>query len=41
MVSFGEHGVGYAKSPYFVESKNETYINLLKGIKSAFDPKIY
>ena len=35
----GEHGVGYAKSPYFVESKNETYINLLKGIKSAFDPK--
>ena len=35
----GEHGVGYAKSPYFVESKKETYINLLKGIKSAFDPK--
>ena len=35
----GEHGVGYAKSPYFVESKSETYINLLKGIKVAFDPK--
>ena len=35
----GEHGIGYAKSLYFVESKNETYINLLKGIKTAFDPK--
>ena len=30
----GEHGIGYAKSLYFVESKNETYINLLKGIKT-------
>ena len=35
----GEHGIGYAKSPYFCESKDENYVNILKGIKNAFDPK--
>ena len=35
----GEHGIGYAKSPYFCESKDENYVNILKGIKCAFDPK--
>ena len=35
----GEHGIGYAKSSYFCESKDESYVNILKGIKSAFDPK--
>ncbi|MCC3864914.1 FAD-binding protein [Terrisporobacter petrolearius] len=35
----GEHGIGYAKSPYFCESKDENYVNILKGIKTAFDSK--
>ena len=35
----GEHGIGYAKSTYFCESKDENYVNILKGIKNAFDPK--
>ena len=35
----GEHGIGYAKSPYFCESKDENYVNILRGIKLAFDPK--
>lgn len=35
----GEHGIGYAKSEYFCQSKDSNYVNLLKGIKSAFDPK--
>lgn len=35
----GEHGIGYAKSPYFCESKDENYVNILKGIKCAFDTK--
>lgn len=35
----GEHGIGFAKKPYLKESLNEEYINLMRGIKMAFDPK--
>lgn len=35
----GEHGIGYAKKPFLVESLGETQIALMKRIKQAFDPK--
>ncbi|MBF4693371.1 FAD-binding oxidoreductase [Fusibacter ferrireducens] len=35
----GEHGIGYAKLPYLVAQQGPVYMNLLKGIKFAFDPK--
>ncbi|WDV47099.1 FAD-linked oxidase C-terminal domain-containing protein [Clostridiaceae bacterium M8S5] len=35
----GEHGIGYAKKEYLRESMGEKSIELLKGIKRAFDPK--
>lgn len=35
----GEHGIGFAKKPYLVEQTGDVYINLLKNIKLAFDPK--
>ncbi|MGG7060345.1 FAD-linked oxidase C-terminal domain-containing protein, partial [Clostridium tertium] len=35
----GEHGIGYAKKEYLHESQNEPYMNLIKNIKVAFDPK--
>ena len=35
----GEHGIGYAKKPYLYESADEASIELMRGIKAAFDPK--
>jgi glycolate oxidase len=35
----GEHGIGYAKKPYLLESEGELAMNLLKNIKLAFDTK--
>ncbi|MCK9536826.1 MAG: FAD-binding oxidoreductase [Bacilli bacterium] len=34
----GEHGIGYAKKIYMKEVLGDTQINLMKGIKKAFDP---
>jgi len=36
----GEHGIGYAKKGFLRESCGETPINLMRGIKTAFDPKL-
>jgi glycolate oxidase len=35
----GEHGIGYAKIPYLRAQQGEIYMDLLKSIKLAFDPK--
>lgn len=35
----GEHGIGFAKKPYLKESLDEENIQLMNGIKKAFDPK--
>jgi glycolate oxidase len=35
----GEHGIGYAKKPYLMESEGDLSMNLLKNIKLAFDTK--
>ena len=35
----GEHGIGHAKKGFLAESMGETQMNLMKGIKAAFDPK--
>ena len=35
----GEHGIGFAKKGYLKESLGDTQIALMRGIKSAFDPK--
>ncbi|WP_373601254.1 FAD-binding oxidoreductase [Paraclostridium bifermentans] len=35
----GEHGIGYAKKGYLHEAQSETYMNLIKNIKLAFDNK--
>lgn len=35
----GEHGIGFAKKGYLSESLNEETLNIMKGIKLAFDPK--
>ncbi|QZY53739.1 FAD-binding oxidoreductase [Crassaminicella profunda] len=35
----GEHGIGYAKKPYLMESEGNLTMNLFKNIKLAFDPK--
>ena len=35
----GEHGIGYAKKGYLHESQSESYMDLIKNIKVAFDPK--
>ena len=34
-----EHGVGVAKKSYFLEMEDASKIELMKGIKQAFDPK--
>jgi glycolate oxidase len=34
----GEHGVGYAKKGYLVDQVGETQVELMRGIKRAFDP---
>jgi glycolate oxidase len=38
MVS-GEHGIGYAKKSYLLKSMDPVVVELMKGIKNAFDPK--
>ena len=35
----GEHGIGFAKKSYLNESLPEEAIDIMKGIKLAFDPK--
>lgn len=35
----GEHGIGYAKKPYLFDQYGEEYMELMKNIKLAFDPK--
>ena len=35
----GEHGIGYAKKEFLKKQYGETPIELMKGIKSVFDPK--
>lgn len=35
----GEHGIGFAKKGYLRESLGSTQIELMRGIKAAFDPK--
>lgn len=35
----GEHGIGYAKLPYFISAVGETQMGILRGIKDAFDVK--
>ncbi len=35
----GEHGIGYAKKPYLKESLDSEILDIMKGIKLAFDPK--
>ncbi|MBP5617897.1 MAG: FAD-binding protein [Clostridia bacterium] len=37
MVS-GEHGIGFAKKGYMQHAVGDTTLNLMKGIKAAFDP---
>ena len=34
-----EHGIGHAKKGFLAESMGETQMNLMRGIKAAFDPK--
>jgi len=34
----GEHGIGLVKSDYFAKSESQTVINLMKAVKTAFDP---
>ena len=35
----GEHGVGYAKKSYLMESMDPAVVEIMCGIKKAFDPK--
>ncbi|GHD90139.1 FAD-binding oxidoreductase [Streptomyces naganishii] len=35
----GEHGVGRAKKPYFLELEDPAKVELMRGIKLAFDPR--
>lgn len=35
----GEHGIGIAKRPYFLENTPEVNLALMRGIKDAMDPK--
>ncbi|WP_251860010.1 FAD-binding oxidoreductase [Clostridium sp. Marseille-Q2269] len=35
----GEHGIGFAKKPYLFDQYGEEYMELMKNIKLAFDPK--
>lgn len=34
----GEHGLGRAKTPYFVELEDPVKVNLMRRIKASFDP---
>lgn len=35
----GEHGIGYAKKSYLMESLDPATVEIMRGIKKAFDPK--
>ena len=35
----GEHGIGFAKRPYLIESLGEIGTQLMRKIKNAFEPK--
>ena len=35
----GEHGIGYAKRPYLRESLEPQVLELMRGVKRAFDPE--
>jgi len=35
----GEHGIGYAKKPYLNQSLAPEILEIMRGIKKAFDPK--
>lgn len=35
----GEHGIGYAKRSYLSESLSEETMEIMRGVKKAFDPK--
>lgn len=35
----GEHGIGYAKKPYLNESLSASTLEIMRGVKKAFDPK--
>jgi glycolate oxidase len=35
----GEHGIGYAKKSYLMKSLDPAVVELMNGIKKAFDPK--
>lgn len=35
----GEHGIGFAKKTYMLQQYGAEYVNLMKNIKLAFDPK--
>jgi glycolate oxidase len=35
----GEHGIGIAKRPYMHLAMKEANLELMRGIKKAFDPK--
>ncbi|MGK0466353.1 FAD-binding oxidoreductase [Clostridium sp.] len=35
----GEHGIGFAKKAYMLEQLGPVYVDLMKNIKLAFDPK--
>jgi glycolate oxidase len=35
----GEHGIGYAKKSYLCQSMDPATVEIMKGIKKAFDPK--
>ena len=35
----GEHGIGHAKKPFLMQAVGEVQMELMRGIKAAFDPK--
>jgi glycolate oxidase len=35
----GEHGIGYAKKSYLMQSMDPATVEIMRGIKQAFDPK--
>ena len=35
----GEHGIGYAKKQYMAQQYGAGQLELMRGIKKAFDPK--
>ena len=35
----GEHGIGYAKKSYLLQSMDPAAVEIMRGIKKAFDPK--